>query len=272
MWLLGFYFCSAAFNLVLFGFLRDRIHVWYALYVALATLFLLMEDGLAALVLPGWAHRAVWATALRDAARLRIRDLHRRNALSERLIQAQEGERDQLAQELHDALGPGLMAVRLALRGRALREGLANAPAAAEAVRRADALATDLHAEVRTLSHGWQPANLARDGLAGALGALAAAANLRASPHVQTHFGADLDADLPPAVQLAAYRIAAELLHNALRHAHAATVLVQVLRFPDHLLGDGRGRWTRIRPRNPGRTGPARRPYARGLRGRQGGD
>lgn len=399
VWLLGFYACSAAFNLVMFGFLRDRIHLWYALYVVLSTLFLLMEDGLAALVLPAGVHRAAWAVgqynvlllaaavglrilqlfighraewprlyragqvlsataavfalayagvfpvalqsggsaaatalnltretllvltaayaitalvagarsrtrraaartyalayacffggaalfwlihagwrnsilvrpnelawglvlemlllnallagrfrdALRQAARLRIRDLRRRNTLSERLITAQEAEREKLGQELHDALGPGLMAVQLALRGRAVREGLAADPAAAEAVRRAQTIAADLHTEVRALSHGWQPTDLAREGLAGALDALVAAVNLRGTPQVQTHFDPGLT-ELPAPVQLAAYRIAAELLHNAVRHAHATTVVVQLLRFPDHLQlmveDDGRG-------------------------------
>ena len=61
VWLLGFYLSSALFNLVLFAFLRDRIHVWYVLYVACLMLFLLMEDGLDALVLPAGAYHAVWA-------------------------------------------------------------------------------------------------------------------------------------------------------------------------------------------------------------------
>ncbi|MBC7726779.1 MAG: hypothetical protein H7242_04070, partial [Microbacteriaceae bacterium] len=390
VWLLGFYACSAAFNLLLFGFLRDRIHLWYALYVALSTLFLLMEDGLAALVLPAWAHRAAWAVGqynvlllaaavgirilqlfvghraewprlyragqvlslsaaafaltyaglfpvalrtggsaaatalnttreallvltaayavgalaagarsrqrraaaqtyavayacffgggalfwlihagwrnsilmrlnelawglvldmlllngllagrfrdmLRQATRLRIRDLRRRNTLSERLITAQEAEREKLGQELHDALGPGLMAVQLALRGRAVRESMAATPAAAEAIRRAQTIAADLHTEVRALSHGWQPADLAREGLAGALDALVAAVNLRGHPEVRTHFDPGL-AELPALVQLAAYRIGAELLHNAVRHANATTVQLQLLRFPDQLL------------------------------------
>ncbi len=400
VWLLGFYLCSIVMTLVLFGFLRDRILLWYALYVGLNTLFLLMEDGLAAMVLPPLLHRAAWAVgqynvlllaaavgvrilhlfvghraewprlyraglglsvgaavfaglyaglfplalrlggtpaarllnntrevlllltaayalvaladgwrsparrraartyslayacffggaalfwlihagvrnsilvrpnelawglalemlllnallagrfrdAQRQAARLRIRDLNRRNALAERLIQAQEIEREKLGQELHDAFGPGLLAVRLALHGRALRETLAAAPAAHAAVQQAAQLTLDLHTEMRALSHGWQPANLLRDGLAGSLEALAAAANLRDTPTVQTHFDPNLAATLPPTVQLAAYRIAAELLHNALRHAEARTVLLQLLRFPDHLLimveDDGRG-------------------------------
>ena len=39
VWLLGFYLSSALFNLVLFAFLRDRIHLWYVAYVVGVTCF-----------------------------------------------------------------------------------------------------------------------------------------------------------------------------------------------------------------------------------------
>ncbi|WP_167856378.1 sensor histidine kinase [Hymenobacter metallicola] len=61
IWLLGFYVSSALFNLVLFAFLRDRIHIWYVLYVLCITLFLLMEDGFDALVLPAVLYQLIWS-------------------------------------------------------------------------------------------------------------------------------------------------------------------------------------------------------------------
>ena len=52
-------------------------------------------------------------------------------------------------------------------------------------------------------------------------------------------------AELPLPVQQAAYRIVAELLHNALRHAQATEVRVEVRRLPSSLrllvADDGRG-------------------------------
>ncbi len=51
-WLLGLYLGSALLNLVLFAFMRDRLHLWYGAYILFGTWFLLMEDGLAAWLLP----------------------------------------------------------------------------------------------------------------------------------------------------------------------------------------------------------------------------
>ncbi len=61
IWLIGFYLGSAVFNLVLFGFLRDRIHLWYVAYVVFTTIFLLMEDGLDALAFPAGIYRLLWS-------------------------------------------------------------------------------------------------------------------------------------------------------------------------------------------------------------------
>jgi hypothetical protein len=59
-WLLGLYLSSALFNLLLFGFLRDRIHLWYGAYVVFITWFLMMEDGLDSLALPQAMYSLGW--------------------------------------------------------------------------------------------------------------------------------------------------------------------------------------------------------------------
>ncbi|ASZ12990.1 hypothetical protein KTO58_09395 [Chitinophaga pendula] len=59
-WLLGFYLFSFCFSLILYCFLRDRIYLWYSLYVLANTCFLLMEDGIDALILPQWLYDAAW--------------------------------------------------------------------------------------------------------------------------------------------------------------------------------------------------------------------
>ncbi|MFC7667475.1 7TM-DISM domain-containing protein [Hymenobacter humi] len=81
VWLLGFYLSSALFNLVLFAFLRDRIYLWYVAYVVGVSLFLMMEDGLDALLLPAWLYRGIWSVGqynimlLAAAAGIRIMQL-----------------------------------------------------------------------------------------------------------------------------------------------------------------------------------------------------
>ncbi|WP_084708471.1 sensor histidine kinase [Hymenobacter norwichensis] len=387
VWMLGFYLSSALFNLVLFAFLRDRIHVWYLAYVVCVTLFLMMEDGLDAMLLPtglyqlawsigqfnfvilaaaagirilqlfvrlgsGWPrlHRAGtwlagtsavfvllyavafpwavrhsltmvqalnftrelilicqfgygWVTllavmltrrrrlaayyaltyfffsagfaifwfnhigltsfnpvypnalawglffellvlsalltgrfrhTLRQNARLRIRQLRQRNSQSARLIAAQDEERERLARELHDALGPNLAALHLAWQGRAVQEAINSSPEAAAAGHHTELLLRHLRDEVRTFSHAILPAEPGLGGLCDSVAALAELLNLYGNPTVHTYCDKGLE-QLPQPLQLAAYRIAAELLNNAVRHANATEVQVQLLLHPEAL-------------------------------------
>ncbi|GAA4362022.1 hypothetical protein GCM10023185_29570 [Hymenobacter saemangeumensis] len=395
LWLLGFYLASAGFVLLLFAFLRDPIFLLYSLYVGLASLFLMMNDGLDAYFLPPALYRALWqvgaynvmllaevcalgilllfvrlratqpelyrigvvlcATAvvfvgafaallelrpdwqvgiyiirelllgtvllyggvglgaatenprqrklaayflptyvlffigftvawlnhagltnrhylqpndlawalcaemlvlsvllaarfrhtLRRHALGRVRQARQREALGVRLITAQDEERERLARELHDALGPTLTALHLAWQGRAVREALATSEQASQAAAQADRLLRQVRDEARAISHALLPAELSAGGLAASLAALAHDLDQPDGPvRVSTDLGTDLD-ELPTAVQLAAYRIAAELLHNAVRHAQARRIVVQVLRYPACLEvvveDDGRG-------------------------------
>ncbi|MDB5236572.1 MAG: hypothetical protein JWR44_3565 [Hymenobacter sp.] len=397
--LLGFYLSCALFSLVLFVFLRDKLYVWYALYVSCLTLFLLMEDGLDALVLPvgvyrlawtlgqytwlllgaacgvrilqlfvrlraGWPrlHRAgnwlagaavVFALAyaalypgavrsahttglellntgrevlllamlaygwgalgcalsgrqrrlaiyygltyicfftgsalfwlnhagltnfnlvqpnalawglvlellilgallmgrfrftLRQNAQLRIRQLQQRNEEGNRLIAAQDAEREQLARELHDALGPNLAALHMAWQSQAVREALAAAPKAASIGHLTEEILGQLYTQVRQLSHALLPAEPGiHHRLISSVESLCEALNLNGTPRVLTCFDADLDL-LPQGIQSAAYRIVAELVNNAVRHAEAKHVRVQLERH-SHVLelcveDDGRG-------------------------------
>jgi signal transduction histidine kinase len=422
IWLIGFYLGSALFNLVLFAFLRDRVHIWYILYVLCTTVFLLMEDGLDALLLPtgpyqllwrigqynfmllatacgvrvmqlflrlrsGWPrlHRAgSWLAAvavgfvvvytvlypaaaqaggtsllllnstrellltttfgygwvvllttlltkhrrrlaayygltyvffftgfilfwlnhigltnlhlmqpnalawglffellvlsalltgrfrhtLRQNARLRIRQLRQRNVQGARLIAAQEEERERLARELHDALGPNLAALHLAWQGRAVQEAINSSPEAAAAGRHTELLLRHLRDEVRTFSHAILPAEPGLGGLCDSVAALAELLNLYGNPTVRSYCDKGLE-QLPQPLQLAAYRIAAELLNNAVRHASATEVHLQLLLHPEALeiLVDDNGNGfnkTQTRPGIGLRGVQARTEYLRG--------
>ena len=401
--LLGFYLASALFNLMLFAFLRDRINLWYGAYVLFTTWFLLMEDGLDALLLPqavyglGWqvgqfgmlllalacglrimalfvrlpqawprlnrvslalsilaagyvgvygllfgpALRAgSWALAwlngtrevllwgllgaglyllgmtwargrqsqrrlsryyavtylffflgtvqfllnragvvhlhfvnpnslawglavellalsilligrfrftLRQNVGLRLRRLQERASAGQRLIAAQDEEREALARELHDALAPGLTALHLVWQARQVRQALVLAPPPLiEAHGHTEALVRQLRHDVRALSHGLQPTAPGEQApLPAAVALLCSTLSLMdEGPRVECRCDAAA-AGLPPAVQATAYRIVAELLHNALRHAEARLVLVEIRCLPTSLRlrveDDGRG-------------------------------
>ena len=159
-----------------------------------------------------------------------------------RLVAAREDERRRLRRDLHDGLGPqlagvvmGLDVVRSALtRGDATRAGDL-ALTASEQARAAVA-------DVRRLVRGLRPPALDDLGLVGALRALLPSGtptegNAVAGPATPA---VDITTDgplgtLPAAVEVAAYRIAAEAVTNAVRHAGATSVGVRLTSTPDVL-------------------------------------
>jgi signal transduction histidine kinase len=138
----------------------------------------------------------------------------------EQLVVAREEERRRLRRDLHDGLGPALGAV-------VLRVGTARNLAAAGALDDADALlrevATDVSTaltDVRRLVHDLRPPALDDVGLLAAVEQQAGRLTGGGAPEVRVRAEGDL-ASLPAAVEVAAYRIASEALHNVVRHAGA---------------------------------------------------
>ncbi len=145
------------------------------------------------------------------AARL-TGDLQRSRA---ELITAVEDERRRLRRDLHDGLGPSLAAVTLKLD--AARLLVADDPrAAADALVRVKEDVRHTIADLRRLVYGLRPPALDELGLVGALRARA----LDFGPSLHVDFAADDPfPELPAAVEVAVYRIAAEALTNVARHA-----------------------------------------------------
>jgi signal transduction histidine kinase len=185
--------------------------------------------------------------ALRQAADQRLRRLREHEAAGRRLIAAQDEEREALARELHDALAPGLTALHLAWQGRLVRQALTQAPPLlAETHAQTEALLRQLRHEVRAFSQVLLPhASSEPPPLPEALALLTETLGLAGEgPRIECQCDAAA-AEVPLATQQAAYRIVAELLHNALRHAQARQVRVEVHRLPTALCllvaDDGQG-------------------------------
>jgi len=143
----------------------------------------------------------------------------------ERLIAAREEERLRLRRDLHDGLGPTLAA--LVFKIGLIRDSVHDDPA------RSDRLLQELGgetknaiADIRSLVYALRPPALDELGLVGALREQAAllgeSTGLEiavASPHLP---------ELPPAVEVAAYRIVTEALTNVARHAQASRCDVEL--------------------------------------------
>ncbi|MFM1884934.1 MAG: hypothetical protein RL026_91 [Pseudomonadota bacterium] len=139
----------------------------------------------------------------------------------------QEDERRHLARELHDELGQVLNALRL--EALALEE--LPGPAG-EAGLRIGAQSAQAYAAVRDLMHRLRPAALDELGLVAALEACMDVWR-RAAPALQLRLSVAGELEgLDEAVNLAIYRLVQEALTNALRHARATRVEIDLTRGP----------------------------------------
>ncbi|WP_432864803.1 histidine kinase [Microbispora rosea] len=141
-----------------------------------------------------------------------------------RLLAARQEERDRLLYELHDGLGPTLAALALQVdRGRRLVD---TDPEGAKRVM--DELSGRIRGtveNVRAIVNDLRPPPLDTLGLTGALAELGR--GFAGDLAVEVEAPPDLPA-LPPPVELAAYRIAAEAMTNAVRHAMASRCTVSL--------------------------------------------
>ncbi|RSK50981.1 sensor histidine kinase [Hymenobacter rigui] len=144
-----------------------------------------------------------------EATRLQLR---RQQEILSAVLETQETERRRIAEGLHNGVGQLLYAAKLSL------------PAGTEVQATRTVLEEAIRA-TRTISFELTPGVLADFGLKTALQEL-----LKRIPHqhLQVRLQVlDLPHRLPAAVEMAAYRIAQELLNNILKHAHATTALLR---------------------------------------------
>lgn len=144
-------------------------------------------------------------------------------ASRERLLAAAEEERRRVRRDLHDGLGPALAGMALQLDGLMTRLG-DDGDLPARAGRLRDQLASAV-VEVRRIVDGLRPAAVDELGLVEALHMLTAPNG--AGPLVDVD-APDTVAQLPAAIEVAAYRIAAEALTNVLRHSGARRCWIRI--------------------------------------------
>jgi two-component system sensor histidine kinase UhpB len=142
-----------------------------------------------------------------------------RGASAARTLDALEGERQRIAQELHDEVGQGLTAVLLSLK-RTIDRAPADLAAELRSVQDISRACLD---EVRHVARRLRPGVLDDLGLASALNELvrdfSEVTNVPTTPTIARPLP-----PLDPAVELVVYRIAQESLTNTARHAGATHV------------------------------------------------
>ncbi|MBA2769596.1 MAG: two-component sensor histidine kinase [Sporichthyaceae bacterium] len=152
-----------------------------------------------------------------------------------RVVSAREDERRRLRRDLHDQLGPALTAV--AYQADAAANLMLRDPAESERLMHgvADQTRTAI-GEIRRIVYGLRPPALDQLGLVGALQQQLAAVRRRDGVALAAVLDAAGLPALPPAVEVAAYRIVTEAVTNAARHSLVATRLDVRLRCDGDLL------------------------------------
>lgn len=134
------------------------------------------------------------------------------------IVTAQERERARIAADLHDGIGHQLGALKLTtsvLEGRDAQER--------SILEKSRMMIDDAARDVRSVSHRLMPRSLEELGLLPALRELADRIGTSGQVRVEVHGAAN---GLDETVQLALYRIAQEVIANALKHAQATHITV----------------------------------------------
>jgi len=153
-------------------------------------------------------HGPVWISVSRDISQRKRAEQAVRRARS-RLTSAREVERKRLAGELHDSIGQGLVALKLALD--------------AEGRGSLSQQCTKLIQEIRHLCGGLYPQTLDSLGLISALRRLGK--QCEPTMRFQLHCPSNLlEARFGPDEEIALFRIAQEATSNAIRHSRAANI------------------------------------------------
>jgi signal transduction histidine kinase len=154
-----------------------------------------------------------------------------------RLVEVQDSERRYIARDLHDDVGQALTSLLLGLR--LLERGAEHPPAVLAEIAELRAMTARVMENLHQLSVELLPASLEHVGLTGALRQYAETIGEKHGVVVQFEAtgsaGDDSEPErrLPPDVEMALFRIVQEALDNAIRHNHATSVDVLLMRQRD---------------------------------------
>jgi signal transduction histidine kinase len=176
------------------------------------------------------ANRALWSEVKRrrdveKSLRRSTRDLE---ALSERLMNAQESERKRISQDLHDSVGQMLSAIKYSLERAQVLSRCEEPDEASGVIEVAIRRVQRLMDEVRSISMNLRPALLDDLGAASAvLGLCRDWQDVYRGIEVETDIAVQ-DAEIPPILVTNVFRAVQESLNNVARHAAARHVRVSI--------------------------------------------
>lgn len=148
---------------------------------------------------------------------------------TEAVLKGEEQERTRLAKDLHDGLGGMLSGIKFSLSN--MKENLVMTPDNVHAFERSMDMLDSSIKEMRRVAHNMMPEILLKYGLDTALMEFCTEIDRNGVLHVNYQSVGVHEADIPQTISVTIYRIVQELLNNAIKHAHAKNILVQLHQF-----------------------------------------
>ncbi len=160
------------------------------------------------------------------------------------MLRGQEKERHRLSKEIHDGIGPLMSTIKLNIDSikNDLKDDIEkNTMLKFNAIQD---LIKDASEDIRSISHALMPSALRDFGLRSTLENLIQKINQSETVKVSFYFSGSEDR-LNMYTEIAVYRMAKELINNALKYANAKQIVVQLIRF-EHMIqlsveDDGKG-------------------------------
>ncbi len=150
------------------------------------------------------------------------------------IFDGQEQERQRLSEELHDGVSQQLMATILSLKTLPDETSATENPRLISGLNTTSNLLSNIATELNTIMHGQDTRTLDKYGLATAIENYCTRMGAAYKQEITVKVAADCD-NLPPKLELAAYRIVQELVSNMLKHANATVHAIAVDKIDDSL-------------------------------------
>jgi len=162
---------------------------------------------------------------------LRVRRLRRLHDLQEtfsrQLIDSQEGERQRISNEMHDALGQDLGIIRKLTRAR--QERAADPDSVRKALDEIDAVAERIDAEMKEIAYDLRPHQLDTIGLSKTIESMVRRVGKACDVEFTTEIS-HIDDLLPKNLHIHVFRIVQEAVSNVVKHARASHARAAVTR------------------------------------------
>jgi two-component system, NarL family, sensor kinase len=161
----------------------------------------------------------------------KIRELENEKQIlaSQGVLKGQEDERSRLAKDLHDGLGGLLSGVKHSIIN--MKENIVISSGHVEVFEKSLNMIDTAMKELRRVAQNMMPEALAKFGLEEALKDYCASSSTTSFKVIFQSFGDDLQ--IENAVEIIIYRIIQELVNNALKHAQATQLMVQLVKGDD---------------------------------------